>query len=227
MPLRSEQKRPKTSGGEGLIPGWKMKVPARSMLVRNSHKIQAPRGRAEAPIKLQARNREGSVDIPSVERSRASSTSSWFTKSSGQEHEDGEFDADEDEMSMEAGRAAKNEGARPMVKGHKTQVHRSISIKMTQHWSSHTFRVLKLKLSLSQMRSPGSIRKRRRKSTPLLHYPSHLPRMPGIWLDGTRGSREAWFVGALPFKIPLALMVRCETPWFIYGRRSSRNSATR
>ena len=70
---------------------------------------------------------QASIDIPGIDKSRASLTSSKFTVSSGQDEEPseskGEFDADENEASIAAGRAGKSRGDSAVMKRERHRVH--------------------------------------------------------------------------------------------------------
>ena len=77
-----------------------------------------PRGRSKASVKVP-------IDIPAVDKSRASSTSSRLTIASGQDDEyamQGEFDADENEASIAAARAGKSGGGTAVTKDNKDRV---------------------------------------------------------------------------------------------------------
>ena len=66
------------------------------------------------------------INIPSIDKSRASLTSSKFTVSSGQDEEPsqskGEFDADENEASIAAGRVGKSEEDSAVMKRERHRV---------------------------------------------------------------------------------------------------------
>ena len=66
------------------------------------------------------------IDIPSINKSRASLTSSKFTISSGQDEEPskskGEFDVDENEASIAAGRVGKSGGDSAVMKRERHRV---------------------------------------------------------------------------------------------------------
>lgn len=69
---------------------------------------------------------QASIDIPGIDKSRASLTSSKFTVSSGQDEEPseskGEFDADENKASIAAGRAGKSRGDSAVMKRERHRV---------------------------------------------------------------------------------------------------------